>query len=125
MNQEQILRIIPEIEYDELVNVLNITRDMSEAQQQQFIMLYQRRRKNKQELLLLCLLGFVGFAGIHRFVVGEVAMGVIYFFTAGLCFVGTVLDVININSFTQKYNQKQAYEVASMVATVFNNPQQF
>lgn len=125
MNQEQVLRIIPDIEYDELVTVLNITRDMSETQQQQFLMLYQRRRKNRQELLLLSLLGFIGVAGIHRLIIGDIALGIIYLLTGGLCLIGTIVDIININSLTIRYNSKQAYESAALVAAAFKQPHNF
>ncbi|MCD2425260.1 TM2 domain-containing protein [Niabella pedocola] len=125
MNQEQVLRAIPDIEYDELVTILNITRDMSVPQQEQFLMLYQRRRKSRQELLLLSLLGFVGVAGIHRLITGDIALGIIYLLTGGLCLIGTIVDIININALTTRYNAKQAYEVAALIAAAFNQPRNF
>ncbi|MBZ4190069.1 TM2 domain-containing protein [Niabella beijingensis] len=125
MNQEQVLRVIPDIEYDELVTVLNITRDMNTSQQEQFLMLYQRRRKSRQELLLLCLLGFVGVAGIHRLIIGDIALGIVYLLTGGLCLIGTIVDIININSLTTGYNAKQAYETAALITATFNQPRNF
>ncbi|MGJ7031839.1 TM2 domain-containing protein [Niabella hirudinis] len=125
MNQEQVLRVIPDIEYDELVMILNITREMSAQQQEQFLMLYQRRRKSRQELLLLSLLGFVGVAGIHRLITGDIALGIVYLLTGGLCLIGTIVDIININSLTTRYNTKQGYETAALVTAVFNQPRNF
>jgi len=125
MNQEQVLRVIPDIEYDELVTILNITREMSVPQQEQFLMLYQRRRKSRQELLLLSLLGFVGVAGIHRLIIGDIALGIIYLLTGGLCLIGTIVDIININSLTTRFNAKQAYETAALVTAAFNQPRNF
>ncbi|WP_300598722.1 TM2 domain-containing protein [Niabella sp.] len=125
MNQEQVLRVIPDIEYDELVTLLNITREMGVPQREQFLMLYQRRRKSRQELLLLSLLGFVGVAGIHRLMIGDIALGIVYLLTGGLCLIGTIVDIININSLTTRYNAKQAYEVAALVTAVFNQPRNF
>ena len=125
MNQEQVLRVIPDIDYDELVTILNITRDMSVPQQEQFLMLYQRRRKSRQELLLLSLLGFVGVAGIHRLIIGDIALGIIYLLTGGLCLIGTIVDIININALTTRYNAKQAYEAAALIAAAFNQPRNF
>ncbi|SDC72154.1 TM2 domain-containing protein [Niabella drilacis] len=125
MNQEQVLRVIPDIEYDELVMILNITREMSVPQQEQFLMLYQRRRKSRQELLLLSLLGFVGVAGIHRLIIGDIALGIIYLLTGGLCLIGTIVDIININSLTTRYNMKQGYETATLVTAAFNQPRNF
>lgn len=55
-------------------------------------------QKSKMLALILCCLGFIGFSGIHRMYVGKVGSGVLYFLTGGLCFVGTVLDIISILS---------------------------
>ncbi|MBO9620759.1 MAG: TM2 domain-containing protein [Niabella sp.] len=120
MDQQHILRIIPDIEYDELVTVLHITKDMNEQQQQQFLITYQRKRKSRNEMLLLTLIGFVGVAGIQRLVIGDIALGIIYLLTGGLCLVGTIIDLIKINSLTQEYNQKQALETAGLVAAIYN-----
>ena len=89
---------------------------MTELQQRQFISFYAGKRKDQQTLLILCIIGFVGFAGIHRLAIGHVGMGILYFFTAGLCFIGTIIDVINIADLTWEYNQKQALEAATMVS---------
>ncbi|MCI8332868.1 MAG: NINE protein [Clostridiales bacterium] len=64
-------------------------------------------RKSKMTALILCLLGFIGFSGIHRMYVGKVGSGVIYFFTGGLCVIGTIIDLISILSggFRDSYGQ--------------------
>lgn len=50
------------------------------------------REKNKWVALALC--GFLGWAGAHKFYEGKAGMGVLYFCTGGLCFVGVVIDFI-------------------------------
>ncbi|MCI8589393.1 MAG: TM2 domain-containing protein [Clostridiales bacterium] len=64
-------------------------------------------RKSKMTALILCLLGFIGFGGIHRMYVGKVGSGVLYFFTYGLCVIGTIIDLISILSggFRDSYGQ--------------------
>ena len=64
-------------------------------------------RKSKTVALILCLLGFFGLAGIHRIYVGKVGSGVIHFLTAGLCVVGTIIDLLSIISggFRDSYGQ--------------------
>jgi TM2 domain-containing membrane protein YozV len=64
---------------------------------------------------LFTLLGFLGVAGIQRFIIGQVGMGILYFLTAGLCFIGTIVDVVNHKSLTLEYNRKAAYESAELV----------
>lgn len=67
-------------------------------------------RKSKMVALLLCILGFFGLAGFHRMYVGKVGTGVLHFLTCGLCYVGTVLDLISILSggFRDSYGQPLA-----------------
>lgn len=39
---------------------------------------------------------FLGYLGIHRFYVGKVGTGLLYFFTAGLFGIGWVVDLIMV-----------------------------
>ena len=88
---------------------------MSDKQAEQFARIYRERRKDPQMILLLALVGFVGVAGVHRFVIDEIGMGLLYLFTAGLCLIGTLVDVINYKSVAFRYNRRQADEVAALV----------
>ena len=112
------LMMLPGLKPEELMNIQNLTQGMSETQLQQFYVLYQGKRKEQQTLLLLTLLGFIGFAGIHRFVVGQIGWGIIYFLTAGFCCIGTIIDLVNIGEITSTFNQKQAYESVNMVTSM-------
>ncbi len=69
--------------------------------------IYGGPRKSKMVALILCILGFIGFGGLHRMYVGKAGSGVLYFFTGGLCFVGTIIDLISILSggFRDSYGQ--------------------
>jgi TM2 domain-containing membrane protein YozV len=113
MNQQ--LLMMQGLQPNELVLIQEITRDMTEAQQQQFFILYHGKRKDQQTMLLLCLIGVIGVAGIHRFVAGDIVLGILYLLTGGFCLVGTIIDAVNINSFTYEYNRKQAMETAQMI----------
>ncbi len=64
-------------------------------------------RKSKTVALILCIIGFLGFGGLHRMYVGKVGSGVLHFLTYGLCGVGTVIDLISILSggFRDSYGQ--------------------
>ncbi|WP_461486868.1 TM2 domain-containing protein, partial [Pedobacter sp.] len=65
--------------------------------------------------LLFTLLGFLGFAGIQRFVVGQIGMGILYILTCGLCFIGTIIDLINHKQITFEHNQRMVFESMQMV----------
>lgn len=64
-------------------------------------------RKSKMVALILCLLGLFGLAGIHRMYVGKVGSGVLHFLTGGICYIGTIIDLISILSggFRDSYGQ--------------------
>ena len=64
-------------------------------------------RKSKTVALILCIIGFLGVAGLHRMYVGKVGSGVVHFLTGGFCAVGTIIDLISILSggFRDSYGQ--------------------
>jgi TM2 domain-containing membrane protein YozV len=106
---------MPDLQPEEMAGIKDLTANMSESQKQQFYMLYSGKRKKPQEILLLTCLGFVVVAGIQRFVVGQVGMGLLYLLTGGLCLVGTIIDVINYKKLATEYNLTQMYEASRMV----------
>ena len=51
---------------------------------------------NRDTVMILCILGFLGFAGIHRLYVGRVASGILFFITGGWFCIGTIVDLYAI-----------------------------
>lgn len=114
MNQ-QLLMMLPNLQPSELVMIQQLTDDMSEEQQRQFVFLYGGTRKSSQTLLVLAAIGFLGVAGLQRFVIGQVGMGILYLLTLGFCGIGTIIDMVNAEGMSADYNQRQAIESANMV----------
>jgi TM2 domain-containing membrane protein YozV len=110
-----VLKYLYDVTPEELMTINSRTRDFSEDELSQFCVIYRSKRKDPQLILILCLLGLVGIAGLHRFIIGHIGMGVLYFFTAGLCFIGTIVDVINHKELTLEYNAKMITETLSML----------
>lgn len=110
-----VFQLMPYLSGDEMVFVQGLIKDMDDNQAQQFASLYGYRRKDPQVILLTCLLGFVGVAGIHRILIGQIGMGILYLFTGGICMIGTIIDLVNYQRLTFEFNQRQAQEVAIMV----------
>ncbi len=111
----RVIRYMPEIEGDEQVEVARLIGSMNDQQVEQFSHAYRSRRKDPSTTLILTLLGFFIVAGIQRFYVGQMGMGLLYLFTGGLCFIGTILDTINHKKLVAEYNVRQAREVAQLV----------
>ena len=92
------------------------TRELNDDQKKYFYRVYSSKRKNTNEILIFTLLGFIGVAGIQRLVLGQIAMGIIYFLTGGFCFIGTIVDLVKNKSLTLEYNKNMAYESHRMAA---------
>jgi TM2 domain-containing membrane protein YozV len=107
--------VLPEITGEEMVYVQNLIKDMDDDKARSFASVYRSRRKEPQMILILALLGFVGFAGIHRLILNQIGMGILYLLTAGLCFIGTIIDLVNHQKLAFEHNQKVANEVALLV----------
>ena len=111
----RIIDVLPELSGEEMLYVQNLIKDMPEEQARTFASVYRSRRKEPQLVLILAVLGFVGFAGIHRMIIGQIGMGILYFFTAGLCLIGTIVDLVNHQKLAFEFNQKVANEALLMV----------
>jgi TM2 domain-containing membrane protein YozV len=94
---------------------------MDEDQAALFAQVYRARRKDAQMILILTLLGFFGFAGLHRFILGQIGLGILYILTVGLCFIGTIVDLVNYKSLAYEYNIKVAHETLAMISNHFPN----
>lgn len=55
---------------------------------------------------LLCVLGFLGVAGIHRFYLGKPITGILWLVTGGLLGIGTIYDLITIPGQVDDANRK-------------------
>ena len=100
----------------ELLYLEHATATLTESQLRDFVVLYSGKRKPAQDMLLFTLLGFIAIAGVQRFVIGQMAMGVIYLLTAGFCGVGTVIDLVNHKRLAEEYNQRVTRECMQLVA---------
>jgi len=110
-----VLQLMPSLEGDEMAFVQELIKDMDDAHSQQFAIAYMSRRKDPSNIMLFAVIGLLGVAGIQRFVLNQVGMGLLYFLTGGLCLIGTIVDIVNHKKLSFEYNSKQAQQVASMV----------
>lgn len=111
-----VLKHLPELEGMELGYIQGILKNMNDEQAHLFAQVYRARRKDSQMILILTLLGFFGFAGLHRFILGQIGLGILYVFTLGLCFIGTIVDLVNYKSLAYEFNMKVAHETLSMMS---------
>lgn len=111
----RVIDVLPEISGEEMVYVQNLLKDMDDEKARTFASIYRSRRKDPQVILITALLGLVVIAGVHRFLMGQIGMGLLYLFTGGLCLIGTIVDLVNYQKLAFENNQKAANEVLMMV----------
>jgi TM2 domain-containing membrane protein YozV len=111
----RIIDVLPEVTGEEMVYIQTLIKDLDDEKARSFASVYRARRKEPQMILILAILGFFGFAGIHRMIINQIGMGILYFFTAGLCLIGTIMDLVNHQKLAFEYNQKMANEVMTML----------
>ena len=107
-----VMQLLPEIPPGEQAAISGIVQNIPEGSEQMFAVAYRNQRKDETTILLFTLIGFVLIAGVQRFVVGHIGLGVLYLLTAGLCFIGTIVDAINHKKLANEYNVKTAHQIA-------------
>jgi len=105
---------LPGITPQEYSYLQSATTGFSEQQLRGFLMIYGSKRRNPDDMILYCILGFF-VPGLPRFLTNQIGMGVLYFFTIGLCFIGTIIDLVNHKSLAYEYNQRMVFESLQMV----------
>jgi TM2 domain-containing membrane protein YozV len=83
---ERIYKMMPEAEMEEAYFLENLLKDKSDEQVKDFLMIYRTRRRDPQMTLITALIGFIGISGVHRFLLNQIGMGMLYQLTAGLNF---------------------------------------
>lgn len=119
MDRRNAFLSLPGVSPEEIAYLHPLTAEFSDNEFRDFMAIYAGKRKKAQDILLFTLLGFIGIAGIQRFVLGHIAMGVIYFLTIGFCYIGTIVDLINHKSLTEEFNQRAAQETAILVRRIY------
>ncbi len=109
-----VLELLPEIMGDEQFYISGLFKNMDDKQAQQFANIYRTRRKDPQTILLVTLVGFLGIAGIQRFLTDQIGLGILYLLTGGICMIGTIIDLVNYKKIAFEYNQNQANQLAVM-----------
>jgi TM2 domain-containing membrane protein YozV len=115
MNSDNTILLLPYSTLEERSMLQSLLADKTEDEKSKFMTSYIIQRKDPQQILIFTLLGFIGFAGIQRFVIDEIFMGLLYFFTGGFCGIGTIIDAIRYKELAFEYNRKMARLVYNTV----------
>ncbi|MFA6470322.1 MAG: TM2 domain-containing protein [Bacteroidota bacterium] len=113
-----VIQLLPMLEPEEMTYVQGLIKDMNDTQAQQFANIYMNRRKDTQTILIACVVGFFGVAGVQRFLTNQTGMGLLFLFTLGFCFIGTLIDILNYRSLAFDYNIQIAQQTAALIKSV-------
>lgn len=111
----KVIDVLPEVTGEEMLYIQNLLKDVDDERAVRFATVYRTRRREPMLILVTALLGFVAISGVHRFLLNQIGMGLLYFFTAGLCLIGTIVDLVNYQKLAFEYNSKIANEVIVMI----------
>jgi TM2 domain-containing membrane protein YozV len=111
----KVIDVLPEITGLEMQYIHNLIQSWDDSKARNFANVYRARRRDPIIVLVTTLVGFFGVAGVQRFLTDQVGMGLLYLFTAGLCFVGTIIDAVNYQRLAFDYNRKTVEEVVTML----------
>ncbi|MEX0608233.1 MAG: TM2 domain-containing protein [Balneolaceae bacterium] len=106
---------LPEIEGDEALYISKMISDLSDEEASKFSSVYRIRRKDPQTILITCILGFFLIAGVHRLLLNQIGMGILYIFTGGLCLIGTIVDLVNYKDMAFEFNRGVAQDVRTLI----------
>jgi TM2 domain-containing membrane protein YozV len=95
---------------EEISFLQQATSDLNENQQKYFFMIYSGKRRSPQDMLIFCLVGLFLVPGLQRFMVGQIGMGLLFLFTIGLCWIGSIVDLVNHKTLAYEYNKTMAFE---------------
>src|SRR5690625_935891 len=115
---KEILEHLPELEGEESQYVSRLIETLPDDDKRLFATVYRSRRRDPVLVLILALVGFFGVAGIHRFLSGLSGVGILYLLTLGLCFIRTIVDLINYHRIAFAYNRKVAISFIAQMKLV-------
>jgi len=105
------IELFPELQGLELEYIQGIIGPMNDEEATKFLNVYRARRKRPEDILIFAIIGLFLIPGLQRFFLNQIGMGILFFFTIGLCFIGSIIDLVNYQRLTFEYNQRVADEV--------------
>ena len=112
-----ITHYLPELQEEtEATIVQQLLDHMSHDQAVVFAGAYRQQRKDPQNVLLMAIIGLVAIPGLQRFWLGQTGMGLLYLFTWGFQFVGSIYDLVKYKTLALRYNHRVANRIATNLA---------
>jgi TctA family transporter len=95
---------------DEYSFLHHASAGLTQNQMTTFMAVYNSRRKNPTDILVATLFGFLGLAGVQRFMTNQILLGALFLLTCGFFGIGTLIDALSYKSIANDYNRHLAYD---------------
>lgn len=106
-----ILARFPKITADEHTFLVPYIQRLPDDRAKEFVRVYNEARLDPQTFTILAALGFVFTSGMQRFYIGQWAVGLLYVFTCGVFFLGTIYDLVNGKATVLDVNRDKARDI--------------
>jgi TM2 domain-containing membrane protein YozV len=107
-------------DYEAQRRLADLRAQLSDEERMLFELQVRNKVKDPGTMTLLAAIGFLGVAGLPRFVMDDVGVGILYLLTVGACFIGTIIDIVKMKETVARYNQK--VELAELAAFIASRP---
>jgi TM2 domain-containing membrane protein YozV len=95
------------------IEVATMQQGMTDQQKMLFMSQYNASKKDPTIAIILAVL--LGAMGIDRFYVGDIGLGLLKLFTAGLCGVMWLIDIFLIGVRVNQFNRAKAQEIMQAI----------
>lgn len=90
-----------------------LTQNLSDQEKMLFQSQYASEKKDPTTVLILSVL--FGTLGVDRFMLGDMGMGLLKLFTAGLCGILWLIDIFTTKGRADTYNRNKAQEIMNTI----------
>lgn len=88
--------------------IMALRRQLSREDLEQVDRRLMMDQKSSGLIAGMAAIGFLGVAGIHRFILGDIGLGILMLITAGGCGIWTIVDLVRASTMAQRYNDQLA-----------------
>lgn len=84
--------------------LVEVQRALENLPEDKEMYLHYMDLKDPLTAFILSLIGLLGIAGLDRFFLGDIGLGVLKLITCGACYIWTIIDIINVTDKTKRLN---------------------
>ncbi|MCX7001767.1 MAG: TM2 domain-containing protein [bacterium] len=95
------------------IELATMQQGMTDQQKMQFITQYNGSKKDPTIAIVLAVV--LGGLGVDRFYAGDIGLGLLKLFTAGLCGIMWLIDIFLISGRVSEFNRAKAQEIVQAI----------